>query len=134
MSYQFPYLYFLFRAIFAEVLQRSYRWCGYPDFVDFKHLNFHTTISQLGYNRVSSIVSGSRRSGLHLRVGVRGRRAGRRLQLRRLRGQHVDHLHQFGNQRRPNGRLRRVLLLHARVHLQQRQERLSRRRSGACLF
>ena len=63
-------------------------------------------------------------------MGVGRRRPQRRLQLRRLRGQHVDHLDQLGHERRTDGQLRRELLVDARVHLQQRQERIPGRRSG----
>ena len=76
--------------------------------------------------------AGSWRFGFDLRVGIGWRWSQRRLQLWRLRGQHVDHINQFGNERRPDSQLRRELFIDARFHVQQRQERLPRCRSGIC--
>lgn len=80
--------------------------------------------------RPSVLPPGPRRQRQHLRVGVGRRRQLRRLQLRRLRLQHVDHLHQLGHQRRPHGAVRRELLLHAGLHLQQRPQ--AEPRGGRC--
>ena len=76
--------------------------------------------------------TGSQRQRKHLCVGVGRRWPQRRLQLRRLRRQYVDRVHQLSHQRRPHRRLRRVLFLHSCLHLQQRQELVARRRRGKC--
>ena len=73
---------------------------------------------------------GPRGQRQHLRVGLGRRRQLRWLQLRRLRIEHVDHLHQLRHQWRQDRALRWELLLHAGLHLQQWAQAEPRGRRG----
>ena len=73
---------------------------------------------------------GPRGQRQHLRVGLGRRRQLRWLQLRRLRIEHVGHLHQLRHQWRQDRALRWELLLHAGLHLQQWAQAEPRGRRG----